>query len=86
MNYQDKSREELIEELERFRLEKEKRIADLVIANKELVYQNREKENRAAELVFYLDLKHHIKNFCVFARNNFELVHAETLSCKPIKY
>ena len=50
MNYQDKSREELIEELERFRLEKEKRIADLVIANKELVYQNREKENRAAEL------------------------------------
>jgi len=27
MNYQDKSREELIEELERFRLEKEKRIA-----------------------------------------------------------
>jgi signal transduction histidine kinase len=48
MNYQDKSREELIEELERFRLENEKRIADLVIANKELVYQNREKENRAA--------------------------------------
>jgi ABC-type transport system involved in cytochrome bd biosynthesis fused ATPase/permease subunit len=48
MNYQDKSREELIEELERFRLENEKRIADLVIANKELIYQNQEKENRAA--------------------------------------
>ena len=50
MNYQDKSREELIEELERFRLEKEKRIADLVIADKEIIYQNQEKENRADEL------------------------------------
>jgi len=31
--------------------EKEKRAAELVIANKELVFQNKEKENRAAELV-----------------------------------
>ena len=51
MNYQDKSTEELIEELERYKLENEKRIADLVIADKELVYQNQEKENRADELL-----------------------------------
>jgi signal transduction histidine kinase len=31
--------------------EKEKRAAELIIANKELVFQNEEKEKRAAELV-----------------------------------
>ncbi|MBK9501575.1 MAG: PAS domain S-box protein [Leptospiraceae bacterium] len=51
MNYQDKSTEELIEELERYKLENEKRIADLVIADKEIIYQNQEKENRAGELL-----------------------------------
>ena len=50
MNYQDKSTKELIEELERYKLENEKRIADLVIADKEIIYQNQEKENRADEL------------------------------------
>ena len=32
-------------------LEKEKRAAELIIANKELLFQNEEKENRAAELI-----------------------------------
>jgi CheY-like chemotaxis protein/CHASE3 domain sensor protein/putative methionine-R-sulfoxide reductase with GAF domain len=41
---------ELYEELARQAAEKEKRAAELVIANKELAYQNEEKENRAAEL------------------------------------
>jgi hypothetical protein len=31
--------------------EKENRAAELIIANKELAYQNDEKENRAAELI-----------------------------------
>ena len=31
--------------------EKEKRAAELIVANKELVFQNEEKEKRAAELI-----------------------------------
>ncbi|WP_422487164.1 diguanylate cyclase [Gudongella sp. DL1XJH-153] len=34
-----------------FQIEKEKREAELIIANKELDFQNKEKENRAAELI-----------------------------------
>ena len=46
--------EELKESKTKYRLqseEKEKRAAELVIADKELVFQNQEKKNRAAELV-----------------------------------
>ena len=40
-----------ITEIKKAEEEKEKRAAELVIANKELVFQNEEKEKRAAELV-----------------------------------
>ena len=58
MDYRNKSREELKSELQgllqennSLRALKEKRAAELVTANKELVFQNREKEKRADELV-----------------------------------
>jgi signal transduction histidine kinase len=58
MDIQDKTREELITELEELlkeknnlKTQKEKRAAELFIANKELAFQNREKEKRADELV-----------------------------------
>jgi hypothetical protein len=40
-----------ITEIKQAAEEKEKRAAELVIANKELIFQNEEKEKRAAELV-----------------------------------
>ncbi len=58
MDYRNKSREELNSELQELLKEnnslkflKEKRAAELVTANEELVFQNREKEKRADELV-----------------------------------
>jgi hypothetical protein len=40
-----------ISELKELLEEKEKRAAELIIANKELAFQNEEKEKRAAELI-----------------------------------
>jgi hypothetical protein len=37
-------------------MKKENRAAELIIANKELAYQNDEKENRAAELMLIKNL------------------------------
>lgn len=58
MNIQDKTKEELIKELKRLQQEnnalktlKEKRAAELVVADKELTFESEEKENRAAELI-----------------------------------
>ncbi len=58
MNIQDKTKEDLINELRVLQQEisslktlKGKRADELVIANKELAFQNEEKEKRAAELV-----------------------------------
>ncbi len=58
MDIQDKTREELINELRVLQQEnnalkalKGKRADELVIADKELAYQNEEKKNRAAELI-----------------------------------
>jgi len=58
MDIQEKTKEELISELQKLLQEnnslkslKEKRAAELIISNKELVFQNREKEKRADELV-----------------------------------
>jgi hypothetical protein len=42
---------ETIKELAFQMEEKEKRAAELIIANKELIFQNDEKEKRAAELI-----------------------------------
>ncbi len=58
MDIQGKNKEELIseshelrEEIDFLKIIKEKRTAELIIANKELIFQNREKEKRADELV-----------------------------------
>lgn len=58
MDIQDKSKEELINELQELLHEsdslkalKEKRADELIIANKELAFQNEEKEKRAVELI-----------------------------------
>jgi two-component system CheB/CheR fusion protein len=48
-----------ITEMKRMEKEREKRAAELVIANKELAFQNEEKEKRAAELVIAND---HLEN------------------------
>lgn len=65
MNYNDINKEELIIEFQKLeqelnslkalnkkeKEEKEKRASELIIANRELIYQNEEKEKRAAELI-----------------------------------
>jgi signal transduction histidine kinase/CheY-like chemotaxis protein len=59
MSAQGKTKEEFISDLQKLlkenkslRLLKGKRAEELVVANKELVFQNKEKEKRAAELIF----------------------------------
>jgi len=59
MNTQGKTKEEFISALQKLlkenkslRVLKEKRADELIIANKELVFQNEEKEKRATELIF----------------------------------
>jgi PAS domain S-box-containing protein len=55
MDIQDETKEQLITKLNEIlsvqNEEKEKRAAELIIANKELLFQNEEKEKRAAELI-----------------------------------
>ena len=58
MDIEDKTKEELLSELQKLLKEnnslkalKEERAAELIIANKELAFENREKEKRADELV-----------------------------------
>jgi light-regulated signal transduction histidine kinase (bacteriophytochrome) len=58
MNDEGKTKEQLIKELQELQQEnnalkeyKEKRATELIIANKELIFQNEEKENRAGELI-----------------------------------
>jgi hypothetical protein len=58
MDIQNKTKEELIvkinellTEKKSLRTQKEKRAAELIIANKQLLFQNEQKEKRAAELI-----------------------------------